>query len=56
MRCPKYVYENPAETKSCGNCAAPLTRMDTPPRAERSSVLIGEKDVLKRFLRQVGPA
>jgi len=35
MRCPKCTHENPAGTKFCGNCAAPLPHSDTPPAAER---------------------
>ena len=37
MRCPNCAYENPADTKFCGNCAAPLVRMDTPPEGKRSA-------------------
>jgi serine/threonine protein kinase/Flp pilus assembly protein TadD len=37
MKCPKCAHENPADTKFCGNCAAPLVRTDMPPEAERSA-------------------
>ena len=37
MKCPKCAHENPADTRFCGNCAAPLARTDMPPEAERSA-------------------
>jgi tetratricopeptide (TPR) repeat protein/predicted Ser/Thr protein kinase len=37
MKCPKCAYENPADTKFCGNCAAPLVRTDTPSEGKRSA-------------------
>jgi len=35
MKCPQCAHENPADTKFCGNCAAPLSRTDKQAEAER---------------------
>jgi tetratricopeptide (TPR) repeat protein/predicted Ser/Thr protein kinase len=37
MKCPKCAHVNPADTRFCGNCAAPLSRTEKPPEAERST-------------------
>ncbi len=31
MKCPNCGYQNPPDTKFCGNCATPLSRHDAPP-------------------------
>ena len=52
MKCPKCAYENPADTKFCGNCAAPLVRAETPQgEAERSAVLTETMAIVLTELR-----